>query len=190
MVGSSAADLFGSISGGVSALNGKLHGGANAAVINQLEDFLHSGRSVEDLVADVKNPESKFRLMGFGHAVYKNFDPRAKILKKLAEELLEELGINDPLFDLAKKLETVALEDEYFKSKNLYPNVDFYSGIILRALKIPTKMFPVMFAIGRMPGWIAHWREQNLDKSSRIHRPRQIYTGSTERPFVPMKDRE
>lgn len=190
MVGSSASDLFVSISAGINALNGKSHGGANAAVIRQLEGILESGKSLEEVLTEIKDPENNFRLMGFGHAVYKNFDPRAKILKKHAEELLEKLGLNDPLFDLSRQLEEVALKDEYFISRNLYPNVDFYSGIILRALGIPTKMFPVMFAMGRIPGWIAHWREQNLDPGSRIHRPRQIYTGPKEREFTPMKDRE
>ncbi|MFH0834115.1 MAG: citrate synthase [Patescibacteria group bacterium] len=189
MVGSSASDLFVSVAAGVNALNGKSHGGANAAVIRQLEKVVKSKKGASDLIARAKDPNDPFRLMGFGHAVYKNFDPRAIILKGVAEKLLEEMNINDPLFDLAKQLEKIALEDDYFVSRKLYPNVDFYSGIILRALGIPTKMFPVMFAIGRMPGWIAHWREQNLDNSARIHRPRQIYTGPTERPFVPMKDR-
>ncbi|MBU1089653.1 citrate synthase [Patescibacteria group bacterium] len=188
IVGSAKSDLFASISAGVNALNGKLHGGANAAVIRQLEGILMSKKGFDEIIAKAKtNPD--FRLMGFGHAVYKNYDPRAKILKSVAEKLLEELKISDPVFDLAKKLEQVALDDEYFISRNLYPNVDFYSGIILKALKIPTNMFPVIFAIGRMPGWIAHWREQYLDESTKIARPRQIYTGHTKREYVSAKDR-
>ncbi|MFA9186515.1 citrate synthase [Flavobacterium sp. FBOR7N2.3] len=182
MVGSSHAGLFASISAGVSALWGPLHGGANQAVLEMLEEIHQNGGDTEKYLAKAKDKNDPFRLMGFGHRVYKNFDPRAKIIKKAAKEVLETLGVEDPILEIAKKLEAAALEDEYFKARNLYPNVDFYSGIIYRALGIPTDMFTVMFAIGRLPGWIAQWKEMRENKEP-IGRPRQIYTGSPLREF-------
>jgi citrate synthase len=182
MVGSSHAGLFASISAGVSALWGPLHGGANQAVLEMLEEIHQNGGDTEKYLAKAKDKNDPFRLMGFGHRVYKNFDPRAKIIKKAAKEVLETLGVDDPILEIAKKLEAAALEDEYFKARNLYPNVDFYSGIIYRALGIPTDMFTVMFAIGRLPGWIAQWKEMRENKEP-IGRPRQIYTGSPLREF-------
>ncbi|MFB9077385.1 citrate synthase [Flavobacterium procerum] len=182
MVGSSHAGLFASISSGVSALWGPLHGGANQAVLEMLEEINKDGGDTDKFLAKAKDKNDPFRLMGFGHRVYKNFDPRAKIIKKAAQEVLETLGVEDPILDIARKLETAALEDEYFKSRNLYPNVDFYSGIIYRALGIPTDMFTVMFAIGRLPGWIAQWKEMRENKEP-IGRPRQIYTGHALREF-------
>jgi citrate synthase len=189
MVGSSGANLYASIASGVCALWGPLHGGANMAVIQMLENIHRSGIGLRDYVDQVKRPESKQRLMGFGHRVYKYFDPRAKIIKETCDKVLEQLGRHDPLLDLAKELEGVALSDEYFIKRNLYPNVDFYSGIIMRAIGIPLNMFTVMFAIGRMPGWIANWREVHTDPKGRIYRPRQIYVGPGERPFVPREQR-
>lgn len=188
IVGSSHAGLFASISAGVSALWGPLHGGANQAVIEMLEEINNNGGDVDKYVLKAKDKEDPFRLMGFGHRVYKNFDPRARIIKKAADEVLTALGVQDPLLEIAKKLEKVALEDDYFKSRNLYPNVDFYSGIIYRALGVPTDMFTVMFAIGRLPGWIAQWKEMRENKEP-IGRPRQVYTGYTHRPFVAVEDR-
>ena len=182
MVGSSHAGLFASISAGVSALWGPLHGGANQAVLEMLEEIHQNGGDTEKYLAKAKDKNDPFRLMGFGHRVYKNFDPRAKIIKKAANEVLGTLGVDDPILEIAKKLEAAALEDEYFKARNLYPNVDFYSGIIYRALGIPTDMFTVMFAIGRLPGWIAQWKEMRENKEP-IGRPRQIYTGSPLREF-------
>ncbi|MEO7975809.1 citrate synthase [Flavobacterium sp.] len=182
MVGSSHAGLFASISAGVSALWGPLHGGANQAVLEMLEEINKDGGDTDKFLAKAKDKNDPFRLMGFGHRVYKNFDPRAKIIKKAAKEVLETLGVEDPILEIAKKLEAAALEDEYFKSRNLYPNVDFYSGIIYRALGIPTDMFTVMFAIGRLPGWIAQWKEMRENKEP-IGRPRQIYTGHPLRDF-------
>jgi citrate synthase len=182
MVGSSHAGLFASISAGVSALWGPLHGGANQAVLEMLEEINKDGGDTDKFLAKAKDKNDPFRLMGFGHRVYKNFDPRARIIKKAAKEVLETLGVEDPILEIAKKLETAALEDEYFKSRNLYPNVDFYSGIIYRALGIPTDMFTVMFAIGRLPGWIAQWKEMRENKEP-IGRPRQIYTGHPLRDF-------
>ncbi|KAF2513511.1 citrate synthase [Flavobacterium foetidum] len=182
MVGSSHAGLFASISSGVSALWGPLHGGANQAVLEMLEEINKDGGDTDKFLAKAKDKNDPFRLMGFGHRVYKNFDPRAKIIKKAAQEVLETLGVEDPILDIARKLETAALEDDYFKSRNLYPNVDFYSGIIYRALGIPTDMFTVMFAIGRLPGWIAQWKEMRENKEP-IGRPRQIYTGHALREF-------
>ncbi|MFL9831912.1 citrate synthase [Flavobacterium sp. ST-87] len=182
MVGSSHAGLFASISAGVSALWGPLHGGANQAVLEMLEEIHQNGGDTEKYLAKAKDKNDPFRLMGFGHRVYKNFDPRAKIIKKAANEVLGTLGVDDPILEIAKKLEAAALEDEYFKARNLYPNVDFYSGIIYRALGIPTDMFTVMFAIGRLPGWIAQWKEMRENKEP-IGRPRQIYTGSALREF-------
>jgi citrate synthase len=188
IVGSSQANLYSSVSAGISALWGPLHGGANQEVIEMLERIHADGGNVDKWVAKAKDKEDPFRLMGFGHRVYKNFDPRAKIIKKACDDVLEKLGVNDPLLDIAKKLEKVALEDEYFKARNLYPNVDFYSGIIYKALGIPTEMFTVMFAIGRLPGWIAQWKEMTENKEP-IGRPRQIYTGHTNRNYVPIEQR-
>jgi citrate synthase len=188
IVGSSQASLFASISAGVSALWGPLHGGANQAVLEMLEEIQNNGGDAEKYIAKAKDKDDPFRLMGFGHRVYKNFDPRAKIIKKAADAVLSELGVNDPILNIAKKLEEAALEDEYFKSRNLYPNVDFYSGIIYRAMGIPTEMFTVLFAIGRLPGWIAQWKEMRLQKEP-IGRPRQIYNGSPLRDFVPQDAR-
>jgi len=179
MVGSSQANLFASIAAGVSALWGPLHGGANQEVIEMLEQIRDDGGDLKKYVAMAKDKNSNFRLMGFGHRVYKNFDPRAKILKKAADSVLAELGVKDPLLAIAKNLEEVALSDPYFVERKLYPNVDFYSGIIYRAMGIPTDMFTVLFAIGRMPGWIAQWKEMRDDPSTRINRPRQVYTGAT-----------
>ncbi|TXB65157.1 citrate synthase [Vicingus serpentipes] len=188
VVGSSHAGLFASISAGVSALWGPLHGGANQAVIEMLEAIKADGGDVEKFIAKAKDKDDPFRLMGFGHRVYKNFDPRAKIIKKAADDVLAALGVNDPVLDIAKTLEKAALEDEYFKARNLYPNVDFYSGIIYRALGIPTEMFTVMFAVGRLPGWIAQWIEMRLN-SEPIGRPRQVYTGENLRAFKEISNR-
>ncbi len=182
VVGSSQANLFTSLAAGVSALWGPLHGGANVAVMDMLEGIRVGGLSIEQCVEKAKDKSDPFRLMGFGHRVYKNYDPRAKVLRNVCNRLLAKLKISDPLLDIARKLEDVALEDSYFVDRGLYPNVDFYSGIIMRALGIPTNMFTVMFAIGRLPGWIAHWREQHLRKG-RIFRPRQVYTGPRETPY-------
>ena len=189
MVGSSQANLFASISSGISALWGPLHGGANQAVIEMLERIRDDGGDYKRYVDLAKDKASNFRLMGFGHRVYKNFDPRARILKKMADDVLEDLGVQDPLLEIAKALEEVALHDDFFISRKLYPNVDFYSGIIYRAMGIPTNMFTVLFALGRMPGWIAHWREMRNDPQTRINRPRQIYTGAPQREFVPVEKR-
>jgi len=188
MVGSSHAGLFASVSAGISALWGPLHGGANQAVLEMLEEIQANGGDAEKYMAKAKDKNDPFRLMGFGHRVYKNFDPRAKIIKKAADEVLATLGVNDPILDIAKKLEALALADEYFVSRKLYPNVDFYSGIIYRALGIPTDMFTVLFAIGRLPGWIAQWKEMRLNKEP-IGRPRQVYTGYGLREFVSMDKR-
>ncbi|RYJ45563.1 citrate synthase [Flavobacterium beibuense] len=188
MVGSSHAGLFASISAGVSALWGPLHGGANQAVLEMLEEIQKDGGDAEKFLAKAKDKNDPFRLMGFGHRVYKNFDPRAKIIKKAADEVLADLGVDDPVLDIAKKLEKAALEDDYFKSRNLYPNVDFYSGIIYRAMGIPTEMFTVLFAIGRLPGWIAQWKEMRVNKEP-IGRPRQVYTGSPLRDFKDLNNR-
>ncbi len=188
IVGSSQANLYASISAGISALWGPLHGGANQEVIEMLEKIHADGGDVDKWVLKAKDKEDSFRLMGFGHRVYKNFDPRAKIIKKACDDILTKLGVNDPLLAIAKKLEQVALEDEYFKTRNLYPNVDFYSGIIYKALGIPTEMFTVMFAIGRLPGWIAQWKEMTENKEP-IGRPRQIYTGEVLRQYVPIEKR-
>ena len=188
IVGSSHASLYASVSAGIAALWGPLHGGANQAVIEMLEEIKADGGDVDKYVAKAKDKSDSFRLMGFGHRVYKNFDPRATIIKKAADDVLRELGIEDPVLDIAMKLEKVALEDEYFKARGLYPNVDFYSGIIYRALGIPTDMFTVMFAIGRLPGWIAQWKEMR-ENNEPIGRPRQVYTGATERAYVGMENR-
>jgi citrate synthase len=181
LVGSSQANLFASISAGVNALFGPLHGGANEAVLEMLNGIRDSGDSVQRYVERVKNKEDGIRLMGFGHRVYKSFDPRAKIVKATADKVLAELGVNDPLLDIAKELEAAALSDDYFAERKLYPNVDFYTGVIYKAMGFPTRMFTVLFALGRLPGWIAHWRELNLDPAAKIGRPQQVYTGPAER---------
>lgn len=189
MVGSSQANLYASMSAGICALWGPLHGGANQKVIEMLSMIQQDGSGIDKYVAKAKDKSDPFRLFGFGHRVYKNFDPRATILRKSAEGVLNRLGINDPMLEIARQLEEVALRDEYFIERNLYPNVDFYSGIIYRAMGIPTDMFTVMFALGRLPGWIAHWKELREDPTSRINRPRQIYTGAGERDYVAIADR-
>jgi len=189
MVGSSHANLFISIAAGIGALWGALHGGANQRVIEMLKMIHADGDNFEKYVDMAKDKKSNFKMMGFGHRVYKNFDPRAKILKKSADNLLLKMGINDPLLKIAKELEQVALKDDFFVSRKLYPNVDFYSGIIYRALGIPTKMFTVMFALGRLPGWIAQWKEMRNAEKPRIYRPRQIYTGVAKRDFIPLDKR-
>ena len=189
MVGSSGANLFSSISAGISALSGPLHGGANSAVIRMLEMIAADGGDVDKYVKLAKDKTSDFRLMGFGHRVYKNYDPRAKVIKASADAVLEQMGIDDPLLEIAKKLERVALEDEYFVARKLFPNVDFYSGILYRAMGIPTNMFTVMFALGRLPGWIAQWLEMKKDPATRIYRPRQVYTGETKRTYIPLMER-
>ena len=188
IVGSSQANLYSTVSAGISALWGPLHGGANQEVIEMLEQIHKDGGNVDKWILKAKDKEDPFRLMGFGHRVYKNFDPRANIIKKTCDEVLEKLGISDPLLEIAKKLEKVALEDEYFKSRNLYPNVDFYSGIIYKAIGIPTEMCTVMFALGRLPGWIAQWKEMTENKEP-IGRPRQVYIGKTSREYVPLSKR-
>ncbi len=190
MVGSSQANLYASVAAGVCALWGPLHGGANQAVIQMLTQIHESDEDVSRFITKVKDKDSKTRLMGFGHRVYKNFDPRAKIIKKACDEVLDKLGVSDPLLDIAKHLEEVALKDEYFVERKLYPNVDFYSGIIMRAIGIPVNMFTVLFAIGRMPGWIANWREVHLNPKARINRPRQVYQGATHRDYVPIDQRD
>jgi len=189
MVGSSGANVYAAVAAGVLALWGPLHGGANQAVIEMLEDIRDREGDYKKFIADIKDKKNNQRLMGFGHRVYKNYDPRAKILKGMADELLSHLGFKDPLLDIAKGLEEVALKDDYFLSKRLYPNVDFYSGILYKAMGIPTNMFTVMFALGRLPGWIAHWKEMVDDPTTKIGRPRQIYTGETTRHYVPIESR-
>ncbi|MEO8906827.1 MAG: citrate synthase [Microbacteriaceae bacterium] len=181
LVGSTQANLFASVSAGINALYGPLHGGANEAVLDMLAEIRDSGESVERFVERVKNKEDGVKLMGFGHRVYKNFDPRAKLVKESADEVLAALGVHDPLLDIAKELETVALADDYFIERKLYPNVDFYTGVIYKAMGFPARMFTVLFAIGRLPGWIAHWREMNQDPAMKIGRPQQLYTGEPER---------
>ena len=188
IVGSSHAGLFASLSAGISALWGPLHGGANQAVLEMLEAIEKDGGDTKKYMAKAKDKDDPFRLMGFGHRVYKNFDPRAKIIKKAADDVLANLGIDDPILEIAKGLEKEALEDPYFVDRKLYPNVDFYSGIIYRALGIPTEMFTVMFALGRLPGWIANWREMRL-RGEPIGRPRQVYMGATKRPYVEVDKR-
>ena len=188
IVGSSEASLFASVSAGISALWGRLHGGANQAVLEMLEAIKNDGGDTKKFMAKAKDKNDAFRLMGFGHRVYKNFDPRARIIKKAAHDVLKDLGIEDPILEIAKSLEEEALNDPYFTTRKLYPNVDFYSGIIYKALKIPKEMFTVMFALGRVPGWIAHWREMRMNNDP-IGRPRQVYTGENLRPFVPLKKR-
>ncbi len=183
LVGSTQANLFASVSAGINALYGPLHGGANEAVLQMLAGIRDSGESVQKFVERVKNKESGVKLMGFGHRVYKNFDPRAKLVKQSADEVLSALGVHDPLLDIAKELEEVALADQYFIDRRLYPNVDFYTGVIYKAMGFPTRMFTVLFAIGRLPGWIAHWREMMLDPATKIGRPQQLYVGSAERAW-------
>ena len=189
LVGSSHANVFASISAGINALFGPLHGGANQAVLEMLNEIHDSGMGVDTFINKVKNKEDGIRLMGFGHRVYKNFDPRAKIIKQTADDVLTAMKIDDPLFEIAKKLEEAALNDDYFVSRKLYPNVDFYTGLIYRAIGFPTEMFTVLFALGRLPGWIAQWREMIEDPSTKIGRPRQVYIGSPERQYVPMAQR-
>jgi citrate synthase len=189
MVGSSEANLFAAISAGICALWGQLHGGANQKVLEMLELIKNDGSNYKKYVDMAKDKNSNFKLMGFGHRVYKNFDPRATILKQSAAKVLDLLGANDPLLDIAKNLERVALEDSYFVERKLYPNVDFYSGIIYRAMGIPTEMFTVMFALGRLPGWIAQWKEMRETPGARIYRPRQIYTGNVNQKYVPIEKR-
>ena len=188
IVGSSQANLYASVSSGVSALWGPLHGGANQAVIEMLEKIMNDGGGLMKWINKAKDKQDTFRLMGFGHRVYKNFDPRAKIIKKAADDVLNKMGIVDPVLEIAKELEEVALNDDYFKSRGLYPNVDFYSGIIYRALDIPTEMFTVMFALGRLPGWIAQWKEMS-EENQPIGRPRQVYTGAKERDYLDINKR-
>lgn len=190
MVGSSRASLFASIGAGICALWGPLHGGANQEVIQMLETIHADGDNYKKYIDKAKDKTSGFLLMGFGHRVYKNFDPRSRILKQSADEVLAALGVNDPLLDIARNLEEVALKDSFFVERKLYPNVDFYSGIIYRAMGIPTNMFTVLFALGRLPGWIAQWKEMRSDPTTRINRPRQIYTGAKERQFVPIGQRK
>lgn len=190
IAGSSQANLFATISAGISALWGPLHGGANQEVILMLEKIRKDGGDYKKYVDMAKDKNNPFKLMGFGHRVYKNFDPRAKILKQTSEVVLKKLGVNDPLLEIAMNLERVALEDSYFVEKKLYPNVDFYSGIIYRAMGIPTSMFTVLFAMGRLPGWLAQWKEMRDDPGFRINRPRQIYAGATQRKYVPIEKRD
>ncbi len=189
LVGSSHANLFASVSAGVNALFGPLHGGANQAVLEMLEGILASDGSVDDFIRRVKDREPGVKLMGFGHRVYKNYDPRAVIVRKAAAQIFDHLQVSDPLFDIAQRLEEVALADDFFISRKLYPNVDFYTGLIYRAIGFPTKMFTVLFALGRLPGWIAQWREMIKDPDTKIGRPRQVYIGAPERDYVPMEKR-
>jgi citrate synthase len=189
LVGSSRANLFASVAAGVLALWGPLHGGANQEVLEMLESIQTEGGDVKKAVAKAKDKNSNFKLMGFGHRVYRNFDPRARLIKVAADKVLKKLGAKDQLLDIAMELEEAALTDDYFKERKLYPNVDFYSGIIYRALGFPTNMFTVMFALGRLPGWIAHWKEMLEDPSTKIGRPRQIYTGNTEQNYTPLEER-
>ena len=189
LVGSSQANLFASVAAGICALWGPLHGGANQKVVEMLEEIRQDGGNIQKYVEMAKDPKKSHRLMGFGHRVYKNYDPRAKIIKQRADDLLKKLGIKDPLLDIALRLEEAALKDPYFLERKLYPNVDFYSGIIYRAIGIPTEMFPVMFVIGRLPGWIAHWREMRANPETRIGRPRQVYTGELQHDYIPLEKR-
>ncbi|EQC52601.1 citrate synthase [Bacteriovorax sp. DB6_IX] len=189
VVGSSHANIFASISAGIDALWGQLHGGANQAVLEMLEEIKADGGDYEKFIAKAKDKNDPFRLMGFGHRVYKNFDPRAKIIKVACDTILEKLNVQDPLLDIAKGLEEVALKDEYFVQRNLYPNVDFYSGIIYKALGIPTNMFTAMFVLGRLPGWLSQWKELREDGTAKIARPRQVYTGETERNYKDISER-
>ncbi len=189
MVGSSQANLYSAVSAGIAALWGPLHGGANQEVIEMLEAIRNDGGDIEKWIGKAKDKNDPFRLFGFGHRVYKNFDPRARIIKKSCDDVLNKLGINDPVLEIAKQLEEIALKDDYFIERKLYPNVDFYSGIIYRAIGIPTRMFTVMFALGRLPGWIAQWKEM-VENKEPIGRPRQIYTGVTKRDYVPVAQRK
>jgi len=189
IVGSSHANLFASVSAGINALFGPLHGGANQAVLEMLTEIKDSGDSVQTFINKVKNKEEGIRLMGFGHRVYKNYDPRAAIVKRHAEEILTRLGVQDPLFDIARELEEAALADDFFISRKLYPNVDFYTGLIYRAIGFPTPMFTVMFALGRLPGWIAQWHEMINDPSTKIGRPRQVYVGEDARDYKDITSR-
>jgi citrate synthase len=189
MVGSSDANLFASISAGICALWGPLHGGANEACVAMLQQILNDGGNVKKYVDMAKDKNNPFLLMGFGHRVYKNYDPRATIIKSMCDRLLAKRHINDPIFDIAKQLEEVALNDEYFIERKLYPNVDFYSGVIYRAIGIPVPMFTVLFAMGRLPGWISHWLEMHQNPATKICRPRQVYVGAPKRDFVPIEKR-
>jgi citrate synthase len=189
LVGSSDANLYASVAAGINALWGPLHGGANQSVIEMLERIQADGRDLEKYVRMAKDPDDPFRLAGFGHRVYKNYDPRARIIKEAADTVIGELGRMDELLGIALELEAIALEDDFFVERRLYPNVDFYSGLIYRAMGFPTEMFPVLFALGRLPGWIAHWKEMMESDKTKIGRPRQIYTGRTERKYVPIDDR-
>ena len=189
LVGSSHANMFASVSAGINALFGPLHGGANQSVLEMLESIQREGGDIDRFVERVKKKEPGVKLMGFGHRVYKNYDPRAAIVKSTADTVLDKLGGNNELLDLARQLEEIALKDDYFVERRLYPNVDFYTGLIYRAMGFPTRMFTVLFALGRLPGWIAQWREIIADPSTKIGRPRQIYTGATERDYVPISDR-
>jgi citrate synthase len=189
-VGSSQANLFASVSAGISALWGPLHGGANQRVIEMLQTIVDDpDATAKTVIARAKDPNDPFRLMGFGHRVYKNYDPRARVLRSYADDVLATVGRRDPLFDIAKELEMTALEDDYFIERKLFPNVDFYSGLIFRALDFPTRMFPVLFSIGRLPGWMSQWKEMTEDPDTRIMRPRQIYIGDIDKPYVPIEDR-
>jgi citrate synthase len=190
LVASARANLYAAVSAGICALWGPLHGGANQAVIEMLKRIRNDHRNVKKYVAKAKDKNDSFRLMGFGHAVYKNYDPRAKIIKEVTDKLLEKLQVSDPLLDVAKELEQVALNDEYFIERRLYPNVDFYSGIAYRAMGFPTNMLTVLFTIGRLPGWIAHWKEGVEAPGARIMRPRQVYTGPEQCRFVPIRKRK
>jgi len=189
MVGSSLANLYSAVAAAINALGGPLHGGANQEVIVMLEEIKASGLTTKQYIEKIKDKDTPQRLMGFGHRVYKNFDPRANIIKKACDDVLQRLGVTDPLLDIAKELEQAALEDDYFVARKLYPNVDFYSGIIYRALNIPTNMFTVMFSLGRLPGWIAQWKEM-IEMKQPIGRPRQVYTGEVQRRFVGFDDRK
>jgi citrate synthase len=189
LVGSGQANIFSSVSAGIHALSGPLHGGANEQVLNMLDMIVASGEDVSTFVDRAKDKDDPFRLMGFGHRVYKNFDPRARIIKTASDEVLNALGIDDPLLEVALHLEEVALSDDYFISRKLYPNVDFYSGILYRAMGFPTDMFTVLFALGRLPGWISQWRELMSDSETKIFRPRQVYVGAAPRDFVPLDER-
>ncbi|PIE60386.1 MAG: citrate (Si)-synthase [Desulfobulbus propionicus] len=189
LVGSSGGNLYASISAGINALWGPLHGGANEAVIEMLETIYADDKNYKKYIAKAKDKNDPFRLSGFGHRVYRTFDPRGTIIKKACHGILKVLNVTDPLLEIAQELEEIVLKDEYFASRNLYPNVDFYSGIIYRAIGIPTNMFTVMFALGRLPGWIAQWKEMREDPATKIHRPRQVYTGETARMFIPLGER-
>ncbi|MGA1137404.1 MAG: citrate/2-methylcitrate synthase, partial [bacterium] len=189
VVGSSQANVYASVASGILALWGPLHGGANQQVLDMLMQIHEQGGDIDSFVKRAKDPNDSFRLMGFGHRVYKNYDPRAKIIKEHCDRILSKLGVQDPLLEIAKRLEERALSDSYFVERKLYPNIDFYSGIIYRAIGLPSNMFTVMFALGRIPGWIAQWKEMHEDSQTRIARPRQIYIGENARTYVPMNQR-